>query len=164
VADEAFKLFDCIVFGTLLRPPTEDDLDDIRHAATDSGTDPRHQQFIYEMMQALNAKTSALLTHISLIVAALTFLYTSRSGGGLFKAMVVLEICAYLLLSIFCLRSIRMTFRMTSRFADGTTKTEGTPREEELYKRRTVYNFASNTTVFVTLFMILTLVVGAIFA
>ncbi|MEA2858590.1 MAG: hypothetical protein QOC72_629 [Methylobacteriaceae bacterium] len=160
MANEAFTLFDILVFGKILPNHTEEDLNSIRESALADRDDLRHRQFIYEMMNALDAKTSALLTHISLIIAALTFLYTARTSGSWFRLVVMFELCCYLLLTIFCLRSIRMTSRLTG----GVPSTESRGLEIELWKRRTVYNFASNSTVLVTVFMLITLVFGALCA
>ena len=159
MANEAFSWFDAAVFGRLLPKPTQNDLDAIEKSAQQDST-PERTKFIYEMMNALDSKTAALLTHISLIIAALAFYYNGRTLNAVMKFVVFVEIVAYLLLTIFCLRAIQMT----SRLSDPIDSELGHALSEELVKRRTVYNWASNATVFVTAILILTLIASALCA
>jgi len=117
--DLAFAAFDRLFFGTILRQPKQADIDSIDAAARESRDDPQslYRDFIYRMMSSVDSKVSALLSHISLIIAALVFIYSSRAGSGaspLVKNMILGEIAAYLVLTVFCLRCIRMTTRLTS--------------------------------------------------
>jgi hypothetical protein len=151
---DAFALVDKIVFSKIIPAASEKDIETINIAAMDT-RDPNgttYREFIYRMMDALDNKTSALLTHISLIIAALIFIYTFDGAGKLLKFVVMSEVCAYLILTIFCIRSIRMT----TRLSDGKAATEVNALAIELYKRRALYNFSSNVTIFVTLLTIIT--------
>jgi hypothetical protein len=162
--DAAFALFDRLVFGSVLTTPAQADIDAINLAARGEQNDEqgRYRDFIYRMMSTVDAKVSALLTHISLIIAALVFIYTSRAGANgavLLKSMIMSEIVAYLLLTVFCLRCIHMTTSLSSSSA----ATESDALAIELYKRRATYNWTSNVTVFVTVATIITLVLGSVF-
>ena len=162
--DAAFALFDRLVFGSVLTPPAQADIDTINLAANDDrdGAQNPYRDFIYRMMSAVDAKVSALLTHISLIIAALVFIYTSKAsanGAAFLKSMIMCEIVAYLVLTVFCLRCIHMTAKLSS----GGAATESDALAVELYKRRATYNWTSNVTVFVTVATIMTLVLGAAF-
>ena len=88
--NDAFSLFDHVIFGWILPNPSVD-LKAVEDAAANDLKDAQYN-FIHIMMDAVDSKTSALLTHISLIVAALIF--TSQTGGVLFKFVVLLELCA----------------------------------------------------------------------
>ena len=107
--DLAFAAFDRLFFGTILRQPKQADIDSIDAAARESRDDPQslYRDFIYRMMSSVDSKVSALLSHISLIIAALVFIYSSRAGSGaspLVKNMILGEIAAYLVLTVFCQR------------------------------------------------------------
>ncbi|MGO8737467.1 hypothetical protein [Rhodoblastus sp.] len=160
--DAAFALFDRLVFGSVLPAPGPSDIESINLAAHDARDDEqsRYRDFIYLMMGTVDTKVSALLTHISLIIAALVFIYSSKAGvSGMFKNMIMVEIVAYLILTVFCLRCIRMTIRLSS----GSAASENDALAIELYKRRATYNWTSNVTVAVTVATIFTLVLGSVF-
>ena len=157
MALRTFDVFDRIVFNTVLAEPTENELNRIRESALDARKEESHRDFIFTLMDALDSKTSALLTHISLIVAALTFIYTAHEHGAVARWFLLLEIIFYLVLTIFCLRAIRMTSGLSS-----IDKDETQALEVELSRRRAVYNFAASTTIVVTTVMILTLLLVAI--
>ncbi|WP_374545112.1 hypothetical protein [Rhodoblastus sp.] len=160
--DAAFALFDRLFFGVVLRLPAPADIESINLAARGERGDgqSRHRDFIYLMMSGVDTKVSALLSHISLIIAALVFIYSSRSAAGSagLKIMIMLEIVAYLILTVFCLRCIHMSVSLSSASA-----AENDALAIELYKRRATYNWASNVTVFVTVATIVTLVLGSVF-
>jgi hypothetical protein len=109
----------------------------------------------------IDSKTSALLTHISLIIAALTFLYSTQSGGA-FKVMIVMEVCIYLCLAILCLRAIRYTVTYSKSFLDNHDANKSFAMELE--KRGQIYNFAANATIYVTMSMIVLLIADGFFA
>ena len=162
--ETAFALFDRLFFGLVLKPPAEADIAAINLAARDEQDEEqsRYRDFIYDMMSIVDSKVSALLTHISLIIAALVFLYSSRAAASasvLLKTMIMCEIVAYLMLTVFCLRCIRMMAELSS----GGAAAQNDALAIELYKRRATYNWTSNVTVFVTVATIVTLVLGAIF-
>lgn len=162
--ETAFALFDRLFFGHVLKLPDEVDIATINRAAHDEQDQDqgRYRDFIYDMMSAVDAKVSALLTHISLIIAALVFIYSSRAAASasvFLKNLIMCEIVAYLLLTVFCLRCVRMTTKLSS----GSAAAENDALAIELYKRRATYNWTSNVTVFVTVATIVTLVLGSVF-
>ena len=100
--ETAFALFDRLFFGHVLKLPDEVDIATINRAAHDEQDQDqgRYRDFIYDMMSAVDAKVSALLTHISLIIAALVFIYSSRAAASasvFLKNLIMCEIVAYLL-------------------------------------------------------------------
>ncbi len=162
--ETAFALFDRLFFGLVLKLPAEADIAAINLAAHDEQDEEqsRYRDFIYDMMSAVDSKVSALLTHISLIIAALVFIYSSRAAARasvFLKNTIMCEIVAYLLLTVFCLRCIRMTTRLSS----GSAAAENNALAIELSKRRATYNWTSHVTVFVTVATIVTLVLGSVF-
>ncbi len=82
--ETAFALFDRLFFGHVLKLPDEVDIATINRGAHDEQDEDqsRYRDFIYDMMSAVDAKVSALLTHVSLIIAALVFIYSSRSAAS----------------------------------------------------------------------------------
>jgi hypothetical protein len=166
----AFSLFDRLVFGTILDSPTGEEIATIKLIASDQtqNDENKNRQYIYRMLDAIDTKVSGMLTHISLLIAALVFIYSSlidKGGNVFFKIVIMTEICAYLILTIFCLRAIRMTSKLSnakSEAAADALAIESDALALEFYKRRTAYNWTSNMTVFVTTFTILTLVLGGI--
>ena len=152
-----FKFFDILIFGVILKDHTENDLEKIRLSAEDVSDKKRHRAFIFEIMNALDSKTAALLTHISLLVAVLSFYYTFKNPTGFLKFIILTEITSYLILTLFCLRSIRMTSGLSD-----VSKDETKSLQIELYKRRSTYDFAASATIIVTLIMIGTLIIGSL--
>ena len=96
-----FKFFDILIFGFILKKPTENDLEKIRRSAEDVSDKKEHRAFIFEIMNALDSKTAALLTHISLLVAVLSFYYTFKNPTGFIKYIILAEIVSYLILTLF---------------------------------------------------------------
>jgi hypothetical protein len=161
--DIAFTIFDRLFFGSILQAPSKDDLDTINLAANDQrdGDANCYREYIYRMMDAIDTKVSGTLTHISLIIAALVFIYTGKMGESDHIFLIILlmaEILAYLVLTIFCLRCISMTTRLSG----GSAATESDALAIEFCKMRVAYNWTSNMTVFVTAATIITLFFSAI--
>jgi hypothetical protein len=147
-----YDVFDQIAFSTVLRPHSSDDLEKIRASADDVTDNKKHRDFIFQIMNALDTKASALLTHISIIIAVLSVIYTNGDKSEAIKSIIVIEIIGYLLLTFFCLRAVRMTSGLSNK---GASETEAL--QIELYQRRTAYNFASSGTIIITAIMMLTL-------
>jgi hypothetical protein len=107
----------------------------------------------------LNTKISALLTHVSLMIAvsAVFFDWASKPTGHLpfLEWMLLAEIVAYVLISLLCLRGIWITGY--SSFLEH----KGDPTEvffKIVGARRTVYYIAISSTIFVTVAFLATLI------
>lgn len=68
---------------------------------------------IVEVACILNSKTSALLTHVSIMIAVAIALFSyfssSKSASLVVDIVLISEIVAYLVISLFCLFSITMS-------------------------------------------------------
>lgn len=152
---DAFRVLDKLLFGKILKLPSDDE---IREAIEFVGQ--KSGDCAYVMIDAatedLDAKATALLTHISILVAGLLVMYSN--GSGYFKLLILVELCLYLILAILCLRVIRFVFT----YLHSNHMNEDSVYTMEFIKRGVVYNFISSATVFVTLAMIATLIAGAI--
>jgi len=151
---DAFGLLDKAIFGKLVSPPTTEQIEQMIGVSKGKCDDG-----IYKMIDKatgdIDSKTAALLTHISLIVAALTFLYSAQSG--IFKIIIMIELCTYLALAILCLRSIRFTWAYTKYVSPDDGGNHEFARE--LKKRGDIYKFAAGATIYVTISMISMLII-----
>jgi hypothetical protein len=123
------------------------------------GHSKRHQ-FLYQVMDSVDAKSGALLTHISLIIAALTFYYSLPDAWWI-KTVLLVEIAIYLVLAILCLRCIML--KIPNEEASGSeTETDNSGLEIELRRRELLYSFSIRATIFFTviLFLLILLHVG----
>ncbi len=157
---DAFGFLDKVIFGRLVPTPSPEQIAEMVAAAKEKSPDK-----IYHMLDEatgdIDSKTAALLTHISLIIAALTFLYATQSGV-IFKFIIMIEVSVYLCLAILCLRTIRYTVTYSKSFLDDHDANKSFAFE--LAKRGRIYNFAASATIYVTMSMIVVLVGDGLFA
>ena len=104
----------------------------------------------------LDSKTAALLTHISILIAGLFVLYSSKTGE--FRFVILIVLCLYLFLAISCLRIIRFSFTYVREFAEHDLSAYA----EEFYNRGQLFNVTASVTIYVTIAMIMTLIIDAI--
>ena len=148
----AYFLIDKIFFGIAKRP-TAEKIKEIYDVAGKKFED-RAYDMVDRATEDLDAKTAALLTHISILITGLFVLYSIKTG--VFRYVILTELCLYLLLAILCLRTIRFTFTyihdedMNQNYI------------EEYYKRVKFYNFTANATIYVTIIMILSLIINSV--
>ena len=104
--------------------------------------------------ESLNQKTSALLTHVSIMMAVITtFLGTSGHGAGQkLDVLLVTEMVAYLLICMICLRTIWVSSSSSYRASD---EGRGISHIDRLILitagRRRVYRWALIGTMLITL-------------
>lgn len=97
----------------------------------------------FGLYAALDAKTCALLTHISLLTAVVMVFYTAQSTQYYFRFVLAIELAAYLIATLICLRCIRF----------GTPSYEDDHADDayfEISRRRTLYQIASDIAVVAT--------------
>ncbi len=63
---------------------------------------------IMTSMQNIDAKTVGLLTHVSMMIAALSFIASLVADRRIEEGIIIFEISAYLLLAIGCLRCLNL--------------------------------------------------------
>jgi hypothetical protein len=154
-ARKLFATFDCVMYAVTQNRPNTEELDKLareKHHAS---------PYTVRMLDALNAKGSALLTHISILVAVLALIKSSMKSSIepanlKYECALTIMIVIYLVLSIFCLRVITVVIRPRGMkpFPSKLYLTE------ESRARQTAYNFASTITVVVTIITIAILIYG----
>lgn len=125
-------------------------------------TDEEHKNEaaqILRMMESIDTKTSALLQHISIMIAALMFSYTAGSHSSLlYSFFILIEISIYMILTVLCIRCIGFTIK---KYVEDTN-VEGAEIAYEFLRRRYIYNFTSNAVIVVTIATMLTLLLGGL--
>lgn len=118
---------------------------------------------VVEVASILNGKTSALLTHVSIVIAVSTgfliFLASKTSSSRITVAILILEVVVYLVLSLFCLMAITM-----SGWNEEGLSTEELVRKRahHLRTRRKSYRVAISGTMIATVVLIVTILVELI--
>jgi hypothetical protein len=157
---DAFGFLDKVIFGRLMPTPSPEQIAEMVAAAKEKSADKTYHM-LDEATGDIDSKTAALLTHISLIIAALTFLYATQSGVA-FKFMIMIEVSVYLCLAILCLRAIRYTVTYSKSVLDNHGA--NISFSLELAKRGQIYNFVASATIYVTMSMIVLLIGDGLFA
>jgi hypothetical protein len=91
---------------------------------------------IMTSMQNIDAKTVGLLTHVSMMIAALSFIASLVADHHLEEGIIIFEIAVYLLLAIGCLRCINL---LNPRRLTGTSSDLNTELRHEILLRRELY-------------------------
>jgi hypothetical protein len=102
---------------------------------------------LYTLFSAIDTKTSALLAHISIIVAGLLAVKGDYNDSSM-RFFIMTEIIIYLVITIPCLRAIRM-ISPSLESNDDISKIK-----LEYWKRRRYYNIASSMTFIATIILI----------
>lgn len=103
--------------------------------------------------QIIDAKAAALLTHTSMMVAALgvTAAVVADTYGQ--QAVIVVEIVIYLLISMLCLRCISL-FHEPPEYDDAALSAAA---RDELILRRGVYTICNRATIYLTVAVVVSL-------
>jgi hypothetical protein len=154
---DPYRTLDRFIFGLVLTKPSKDVVEEMIVTAQE-----KSGYKIYEMIDEatgdLDAKASALLNHISIMIAITTFLFSRMQG--IFGVLIGIEFIVYLALAILCLRVVRYTWTFSNRLTG--QETNEMFYTEELYKRGEIYNFTSRATIVATLSMIVIIVLDII--
>ncbi|MDZ4790056.1 MAG: hypothetical protein SGJ17_02445 [Hyphomicrobiales bacterium] len=118
---------------------------------------------VYRHMDIINIKTGSLLTHVSLMTAALG-LFASRfitePKFNLFEISILVELVCYVNISMWLLFCINITSPAT--FYGESFVNNGVKFEEKIVRvaarRRNIYNACLKTTIGLTLVFLLTLI------
>jgi hypothetical protein len=159
------RVFDCIdrvLFRTVLRPIDAGEIKDLAESVAHFSEEKDKIGILFTFFDAVDTKAAALLTHISLIAAALTFMYGWHISR-LLKALISFEIVIYLFISLLCLRCVRFTTRTRSSPVNLLNASVADTMEAEFQKRRAIHNFAATVTIYATLLFISILVLGTVF-
>lgn len=111
----------------------------------------------------LDGKAGATLTHISMMIAAATFVISSDSSSALEKFVIFVEVTLYLFAALCCLRCLIFTDRLFMsdivkvNLTDSATEEYGRTLVLEVSKRGRLTNLAVKLTFFVTFIFALSL-------
>jgi hypothetical protein len=102
----------------------------------------------------LDVKATGLLTHVSLMIAGLGLIAPLVTESEIEKGIVILEIAAYLLIAVGCLRCLSVFTPRQFREAEA-----GVPKlaERELILRRELYSLCNRLAIALTIFVFLIL-------
>jgi hypothetical protein len=109
----------------------------------------------YGLFSAIDTKTAALLTHISILIAVVSIFYSTLDNGAfVIKSLLIIEAIVYLTATIICLRCIR--FDLPAVDGDQT-------HEQQIYHeitdRRALYTLSLDITVAATAVLILIFII-----
>lgn len=120
-------------------------------------------QLVWEYLDIIDAKASALLTHISIFAALAGLLYTSAGDGTWEKSWLGAEFLAMCLVAIICLRCLRTlsadsrTMEDNEQEASDFWMREGT---KELIYRRKLFAFCRESASFLAIAVLITEIVS----
>ncbi|MEO1733505.1 MAG: hypothetical protein AAFR45_07745 [Pseudomonadota bacterium] len=109
----------------------------------------------WDILDIIDTKAGALLTHISLMTAIVGIMLVSFVESRLEQGILLLEMIAYLILGVMCLQCFRLG---QGRGSDLEEEIVIEGRMHEIAFRWDLHRFCLNTTTLVTLFFIATMV------
>jgi hypothetical protein len=142
--ERTIRAFDRVFFAIFRRKLTTEGFDKIHDVVIKSG---KRQETVHYIMDAIDNKNTGLLTHISLMLAALFVLYATYLQDRLAKTFIAAEICAYLIVAIMSLRCIRIIWPEAA--------TMDAVLEADLFKRIAIYTKATELTIILTALLVL---------
>jgi hypothetical protein len=108
---------------------------------------------IMTSMQNIDAKTVGLLTHVSMMIAALSFIASLVADHRLEEGIII-EITVYLLLAIGCLRCINL---LNPHRSTGKPSDLNTELQHEILLRRELYILCVRATTVITICILISL-------
>lgn len=101
----------------------------------------------------IDAKAAALLTHTSMMIAALGISSSVVAETQLEQAVIIIEILGYLIISIICLRCISL-FHEPPEYDDNRLSEAV---RDELILRRGLYRLCNRSTIYLTIIVLISL-------
>jgi hypothetical protein len=114
----------------------------------------RIPESIMTSMQNIDGKVTALLTHVSMMIAALGLVAPLVANSRFKEGIIVFEIAIYLLLTIGCLRCLNL---FNIRRSPGKRSGVITELRHEILLRRELYILCVRVATFVTICLFITL-------
>ena len=109
---------------------------------------------IMTSMQNIDVKATGLLTHVSMMIAALGLVAPLVADRGVEEGVIIFEISIYLLLAIGCLRCLNL---LNPRRSTGKTKDLNAELHHEILLRRELYTLCVRGTSVVTICILISL-------
>lgn len=107
-----------------------------------------------DAFETIDAKASGTLTHVSMMIAALGLIAPIVAGHRLEELMVIVQIGVYLLVALGCLRCLSL---FNSRDISGTPEQVSQQIVQELFVRRELYSICNRATIWLTLFVLVSI-------
>ena len=135
--------------------------------------DISEEEFLQHQVDVIDRKTSALLTHVSIIIAVIAFLAEKSSLGPL-RYIYSAELVLYIAVAVACLRCVRIIgpHSLMKRSISYTTTGSGIDdikrKVLELYRtqvqsRRELYRLILDITVIITIALLITIIIDVFF-
>lgn len=115
----------------------------------DFKTDAEFYQVSFGLFDALDTKTTAVLTHVSLLVALVGVLLSARDLNLWYKTALSIELVVYLSLTCLCMRCIR--FLLPNKLRKDSHSREV---YKEIIRRWAIYTIVSDITILATFSLI----------
>lgn len=104
-----------------------------------------------QSLDRLDSKAGSLLTHISMMIAAASFMVTSENSSNLERIVIGAEITAYLFLALICLRCLVYRDFIDHKLNSGTNVEDYKMHTRSEVKRRAqLLNFSLRWVFFIT--------------
>jgi hypothetical protein len=105
-------------------------------------------------MDAIDSKTSSLLTHVSIMMAVLSVFYATMHQNSFVKSALLVELITYLIVTLGCLRGI---FVFTPKDKQESLQKTIELRVNEVVLRLRAYKLSLYVTIITTIALIITL-------
>ena len=109
---------------------------------------------IMTSMQNIDAKVTGLLTHVSMMIAALGLIAPVVADHGLEEGIIIAEIVVYLLLAVGCLRCLNL---LNTRPTPGHIGGLDAELHHEILLRRELYILCVRATTIITIVLLISL-------
>jgi len=156
------RYLDSVVFDRLASwrspfPCAANSSDVYRKIGEDFKADDTLLAYSFGLFTALDSKTSALLTHISVLTAVVAVFFSGAPPHTYYRTVLAIELFAYLLSTILCLRCIRFALPSVTEQTSHADQAF-----EEIEKRRLILGLASDITICATATLVVLFVVHLI--
>ena len=118
------------------------------------GEQEKIPESIMTSMQNIDAKVTGLLTHVSMMIAALGLIAPVVADHRFEEGIIVVEIAVYLLLAVGCLRCLNL---FNLRRSPGITGSLDAELRHEILLRRELYILCIRVATFVTICLLISL-------
>jgi hypothetical protein len=145
------KRLDGVIYRLITRSWPEGRAHDYARAVIATHSESVLPSVLREHFATIDAKSAALLTHTSMMVAATGIAATLVASSRLEQAIMIGEIMLYLGIAIACLRCSALFRELTEdKLPEGLI-------ERELILRRELFTFCNTATIYLTILVLITL-------
>lgn len=147
------RRLDRVLFALVTRRWPQERIDNYIATLRTSNDEGALPTVVFRNFESIDAKAAALLTHTSMMVAALGVTSALVAETHEQEAVIIVEIVFYLFISILCLRCISL-FHEPSEFAPEALSQVA---RDELILRRGLFTLCNRATIYVTFLVLFSL-------